>query len=605
MKMKILYLLHLTLINAFVNLNKNSYIHSRSNINNKLYNKNLKRIDDEINKIKLRTNILLKYKQRLLKDITGIDFHNDTVIDSYMNNTFLNDVQKQEDDQDENDQNHDNYEPDNEYGYENKYNDYDLESIPIKSNNPNIKFIFYNPPSRSNKNENQNKKNQNQNEKNKNAKSENFEVIKNNDFKFKDIGGYDLIKEELLQCSDMLINYDKYSKYNVRTPKGLILEGPPGNGKTLLAKGFSGEIDVGFIPVSGSQFQEKYVGVGSARIRELFNLARENVPCIIFMDEIDAIGRKRSGDENAGNEHDSTLNELLVSLDGFKSTNGIFVMGGTNRIDLLDNALLRPGRIDKKIYVGNPDVNTREKIIEIHIKGKPCANINIKQIVEITNGYSGAQIENLLNEAMLYVIRQNREIMTLEDIEITSNKILVGFQSTQHILSDDVLLQVATHEMGHALVGILTKSKKLIKVTINLWSPNTLGFTLFESNTSQLITKDNMICEIMTLLGGRVAEEIMFNSLSTGASHDFIQAKKISEKMVIDYGMSTKMIIPEGSDRYREIIDNEIDSIITLCYQNTKILLMKEKQLLKECSDKLFKDHILREEDIQQIKNKI
>ena len=202
---------------------------------------------------------------------------------------------------------------------------------------------------------------------------------------------------------------------------------------------------------------------------------------------------------------------------------------------------------------------------------------------------------------MLYAIRQNREIMTLDDIEITSNKILVGFQSTQHILSDDVLLQVATHEMGHALVGILTKSKKLIKVTINLWSPNTLGFTLFEPNTSQLITKDNMICEIMTLLGGRISEEIMFNSLSSGASHDFIQAKKIAEKMVIDYGMGQKMIIPEGSERYKEIIDNEIDSIITLCYENTKILLMKEKKLLKECSDKLFKDHILREEDIQKL----
>ena len=597
MKINILYLLHLTLINAFINinLNKNSYIHFPSNT--KLYNKNLKRIDEEINKIKLKANILLKHKQRILKDITGIDFHNDTVIESYMNNTFLKDAQKQEDEQVENNE----YENDNEYGYENKYNDYDidLESIPIKSNNPNIKFIFYNPPSNK-----KNQKNQNEKEKNvnKNKKSENFEVIKNNDFKFKDIGGYDLIKEELLQCSDMLLNYDKYAKYNVRTPKGLILEGPPGNGKTLLAKGFSGEIDAGFIPVSGSQFQEKYVGVGSARIRELFNLARENVPCIIFMDEIDAIGRKRSGDENAGNEHDSTLNELLVSLDGFKSTNGIFVMGATNRIDLLDNALLRPGRIDKKIYVGNPDINTREKIIQIHIKGKPYTNINIKQIVEITNGYSGAQIENLLNEAMLYAIRQNREIMTLDDIEITSNKILVGFQPTQHILSDDVLLQVATHEMGHALVGILTKSKKLIKVTINLWSPNTLGFTLFEPNTSQLITKENMICEIMTLLGGRISEEIMFNSLSSGASQDFIQAKKIAERMIMYYGMGQKMIIPEGSEKYREIIDNEIDSIITLCYENTKILLMKEKKLLKECSDKLFKDHILREEDIQKIK---
>lgn len=573
MKMRLILLIHLlnSCINSSIKSSVNSFllIHKHRSPSC-LYN--LKKVDDELNRLRAKTGMLLRKKQQILKQMTGMNFHNDSDIEAHLNRTFSKAT-----------------------------NDEETEVEEIRSEE--VRFIIMNGFNE------KPKRNKNpflpdfDDDDESDTKSENFEVIKNIDFKFKDVGGHDKIKEELMQCADLLTNYEKYSKFNVRTPKGLILEGPPGNGKTLLAKGFCGEIDVGFIPVSGSQFQEKYVGVGAARVRELFELAKQNVPCIIFMDEIDAIGRKRSGDESK-QDHDSTLNELLVNLDGFKSTNGIFIMGATNRIDLLDDALIRAGRVDKKIYVGNPDKKTREAIIQIHIKGKPH-NMNINHLVDLTNGYSGAQIENLLNEAMLYALRQNREIMTISDIELTSNRILVGFQSTDNIITPEVLAQVATHEMGHALIGIFTKYKKLIKVTINLSSPTSLGFTLFEPNETQLLSRQNMIHEIMTLLGGRVAEELLFHTLTSGATHDFSQAKKFAERMILDYGMGQKAIIPHGSEKYKEILDKEIDDIIMESYYATKSLLQRIEPLLKDCADTLVKEQVLKEEDVQnKIKNK-
>jgi len=434
---------------------------------------------------------------------------------------------------------------------------------------------------------------------NPNPSSENFEVIKQQEFTFKDVGGHDVIKNELMQCSDLLIHPYKYAKYNVRTPKGIILEGPPGNGKTLLAKGFSGELDVGFIPVSGAQFQEKYVGVGASRVRELFDLAKKNVPCIIFIDEIDAIGGKRNHGDSS-QDHASTLNELLVNLDGFKSTNGVFVMGATNRIDLLDSALLRPGRIDKKIYVGNPDEKTRESILRIHLDGKPH-HLDISTLVVMTNGFSGAQIENLLNEAMLFVLRNNRDYITMNDIELISTRILVGLQSTESTVSKDNLYQVAVHEIGHALIGYFTNHKKLIKVMINLWSPTSLGFTLFEPPNSILMTKEGFMYELMILLGGRIAEELICKSITTGASHDFLQAKHIAEKMVIDYGMGNHMLIPHGSDHYRKRIDDEIDTILGDAYNQAKTLLLRVEPLIKMLADVLVKDHLLTHDDITRL----
>ena len=441
---------------------------------------------------------------------------------------------------------------------------------------------------------------------NKNKKSKNFELIFNKDFNFTNIGGYDLIKSELLQCADILLNYTKYEKYNVRIPKGLILEGPPGNGKTILTKAFSGEINVGFIPVSGSQFQEMYVGVGASRVRELFEFAKKNKPCIIFIDEIDAVGRKRSSDtESSTSERDSTLNELLVALDGFKESSGIFLIGATNRIDLLDNALIRPGRVDKKIYVGNPDRKTRKEIINIHLKGKPCSeNINVDKIVEITNGFSGAEIENLLNEAMLLSLRDNREIIDKHDLEIISNRILTGWQITENKLSQEMITQIAIHEIGHALISIFTSYRKIIKVTINLWSPKALGFTLFDESIDNMIsTKEKLIKEIMVLLGGRVAEEIFYgDKISSGAVDDFHRVKNIIQKMVMDYGMGSNLFLPYNSDKYREKIDIEIENIFNEAYEETKYLLNNSKLLIKDCANLLIIENEITED---QIRNKI
>lgn len=427
-------------------------------------------------------------------------------------------------------------------------------------------------------------------------KSEHFEVLKNTGFSFKSVGGHDLIKEELMQCADMLVNHEKYGAYNVRTPKGLILEGPPGNGKTLLAKCFSGEINVAFIAVSGAQFQEKYVGVGASRVRELFELASKHTPCIIFIDELDALCRKRTDDSHA--EHDSTLNELLVNLDGFKSTKGIFIIGATNRADLLDSAMTRPGRIDKKIYVGNPDRNTQEAILNIHLKGKPIDAVSMEDLLSMTQGFSGAQIENFLNEAMLYALRNDRYKMTRSDLEIMANRIHTGYQSTETKISEEHLYQVAIHEMGHVFAALLTKYKKIVKVSINLWSPQCLGFTLFEPSNRVLTTKQELTCELMVLLGGRVAEEIFFSSgISSSASRDIEYVKKIAEQMVLKYGMGER-IYPEGSDEYRKLIDKDIDQLITQSYTRTKKMLSSMQPLIKEMAELLVQKREIKLDEI-------
>ena len=438
-----------------------------------------------------------------------------------------------------------------------------------------------------------------------NSKSKNFQVIKKFSTLFKDVGGYENVKQELMQCVDILRNYQKYKKYNVRIPKGLILEGPPGTGKTLLSKALAGEANCSFIPVSGSDFQEKYVGVGSARIKELFELAKKNIPCIIFIDEIDALGRKRSTDgESSSSERDSTLNSLLVELDGFKNNTGIFLVAATNRIDLLDTALTRPGRIDKKIFIGLPDSNTRKEIIRIHINGKPyCDSIGIEELVEVTEGFSGAQIENLLNEAMLNALRLNKTEFCYKDFDFVLNKMMAGWQPNEHEFTADIIDHIAIHEMGHAVVGLLSKHhSKVSKVIINLSSPKSPGYTVFEGSSSNIYIREALFEHLMILLAGRIAEEVFYDvSVTTGAINDFEEALKLAEKMIIYYGMGNNIIYPSFSEKYKELIDNEVVNLLNDAYKCANVIIRNAKEFIHETSEILKQDKIIKVDGLNEL----
>ena len=444
--------------------------------------------------------------------------------------------------------------------------------------------------------------------KGKQKKSDHFELVEKVPIDFRDVGGYDIVKQELDQCIDLLTNHTKYAKYNVRTPKGLIFEGPPGNGKTLLAKALAGEAQTNFIAVSGAEFQDKYVGVGPAKIRELFKLASENIPCIIFIDEIDALGRMRSRDgESSSAERDNTLNELLVALDGFKNTSGIFVIGATNRADLLDQALLRPGRIDKRIFIGNPDEKTREAIIKIHSRGKPReGDILDSELVDITTGFSGAQIENLLNEAMLNALRYNQPTFNRTDLETVCNKMLVGWQPNEHEFTKDIIDHIAIHEMGHTIVGLLSKHhSKVTKVIINLSAPHSPGYTVFENSNTNIYTRESLFEHLMILLGGRIAEEQFWGiSVTTGAINDFEEVLKLAHKMVTYYGMGQHIIYPRESEKYKEIVDDEISQLIKDAYTFSEFIIERSKDFIYESSEILKEKKIMKIEDLMDLLEK-
>jgi cell division protease FtsH len=445
----------------------------------------------------------------------------------------------------------------------------------------------------------------NKNKKKDNKKSKHFEIVDKSPYSFKDVGGYDSIKSELGQCIDILKNYTKYAEYNVRIPKGLILEGPPGNGKTLLAKALAGEAGTAFITVSGSEFQEMYVGVGSARIRELFDLAKKNIPCIIFIDEIDALGRNRGKDgEMSSAERDNTLNELLVALDGFKTVPGVFVIGATNRADLLDKALLRPGRIDKRIYIGNPDETTRRSIINIYLNGKPReSNIELDSILEMTAGFSGAQIENFLNEAMLLALRYNRTEFSNEDLDSVYNKILAGWQPSEHRFTSDIIDHIAIHELGHAVVGLISKNHaKVTKVVINLSSPTSPAYTIFETANTNIYTREALFEHLMILLSGRIAEEAFYGiSVTTGAINDFEEALKLAEKMIIYYGLGEKIIYPVNSEKYKEMVDNEIANLIQDAYSYAEFIIHNSKEFILEGSELLKEKKAIKADELIDI----
>ena len=438
--------------------------------------------------------------------------------------------------------------------------------------------------------------------------SENFEVVKDSGITFENVGGYHNVKKELDQCIDIISNYTKYAQYNVRVPKGLIFEGPPGNGKTLLAKALAGEAKTSFIPVSGAQFQEKYVGVGSSRIRELFQLARDNIPCIIFIDEIDALGRKRStvDGDTSGNERDSTLNELLVAMDGFHNTSGIFLIGATNRADLLDDALLRPGRVDKRVFIGNPDSETRKHILDIHIQGKPYSpDIVIDDLVENTNGFSGAQIENLLNEAMLLALRENRHQFNTKDLDVVFNKMIAGWQPNEHEFTQAIIDQIAIHELGHAVVGMLSKHHgKMTKVVINLSAPNTPAYTVFENTGSNIVTREALFEHLMILLAGRIAEEVFYGvSVTTGAINDFEEALKLAQKMVCYYGMGKELIYPHISEKYKEKVDAEVEQLIHDAYGYAEFIIRNSKDLIEEGASILKQEQLLKSDTMLELMN--
>ena len=429
-----------------------------------------------------------------------------------------------------------------------------------------------------------------------------FQIFRSRDISFKDVGGYDKIKEELLQTSDILLNYSKYKKFKVRTPKGIIFEGPPGNGKTLLAKAYCGELNISFIPVSGSEFTDKYVGVGAHRIRELFQIANENVPCIVFIDEIDALGRSR-GDQESNSEKDQTLNQLLVSLDGFKDSEGVFVIGATNRVDLLDSALTRPGRIDKNIYFGTPDSDTRKAIIQIHSDGKPMdLSISMDDLVETTGGFSGAQIENLLNEAMLKALREDREIIKSCDIEYVLNRIYAGWQNKESKFSDDIIERIVMHEIGHAIVGFLSQDHaRLSKIVLNLWSPKTPGYTIFEQQDedSNIYTKNGLFTHLMVLLAGRISEEVFFGySVTTGARQDLEQAFALAKSMIVTYGMGKQNIYPDMSDHSKYLIDQEVSKLLVMANDHARIMILKCKHLMQDCASNLKEDKLLKPDQI-------
>lgn len=428
----------------------------------------------------------------------------------------------------------------------------------------------------------------------------------------KDVAGLKEEKEDLQEIVDFLRDPGRFTKVGARIPKGVLLEGPPGTGKTLLAKAIAGEANVPFFSISGSDFVEMFVGVGASRVRDLFEEAKKNAPCIVFIDEIDAVARRRGTGMGGGHdEREQTLNQMLVEMDGFAANAGIIVMAATNRVDILDPAILRPGRFDRKIAVGLPDVGGREAILQVHAKNKPLGdNVDLKQIAQTTAGFTGADLENLLNEAAIVAAKANRCFISQEDIKTAFVKVGIGTERKSRIISDKERKITAYHESGHAILfHVLPDVGPVYSVSIIPTGAGAAGYTMpLPERDDMFMTKGRMLQEIMVSLGGRIAEEIIFDDITTGASSDIKKATQIAKKMVTRYGMSENVGVICYDDDDDEVfigrdlahakahselvsgeIDREIHRIIDECYAKAKALILENSDVLHKSAQLLLK----------------
>lgn len=437
---------------------------------------------------------------------------------------------------------------------------------------------------------------------------------------FEQVAGLREEKEDLQEIVDFLKEPGKYNKVGARIPKGVLLEGPPGTGKTLLAKAVAGEAGVAFFSISGSDFVEMYVGVGASRVRDLFEEAKKNAPCIVFIDEIDAVARRRGTGMGGGHdEREQTLNQLLVEMDGFGVNEGIIVMAATNRVDILDPAILRPGRFDRKVAVCTPDVGGREEILKVHARNKPLAeDVDLKQIAQTTAGFTGADLENLLNEAAINAAKAGKAYLCQEDIRRAFVKVGIGAEKKSRIISDKEKKITAYHESGHAILfHVLPDVGPVYTVSIIPTGQGAAGYTMpLPEKDEMFLTKGQMLQDIMVSLGGRIAEEIIFKDITTGASSDIKRATKVARRMVTRFGMSENIGVICYDDDDDEVfigrdlahakshseavageIDREVKAIIKECYSRAKVIIMEHEQVLHRCAELLLeKEKIGREE---------
>ena len=424
---------------------------------------------------------------------------------------------------------------------------------------------------------------------------------------FKDVAGQDEAKESLQEVVDFLHNPGKYTAIGAKLPKGALLVGPPGTGKTLLAKAVAGEAQVPFFSLSGSEFVEMFVGVGASRVRDLFEDAKKNAPCIVFIDEIDAVARRRGTGMGGGHdEREQTLNQLLVEMDGFGVNEGIIVMAATNRVDILDPAILRPGRFDRKVGVGKPDIRGREEILKVHSKEKPLGDdVDLTRVAQTTAGFTGADLENLLNEAAILAAKQSRRYILQADIDQAFVKVGIGAEKKSRVISEKEKKITAYHETGHAILfHELPDVGPVHTISIIPTGMGAAGYTMPLPEKDEMFnTKSKMLETIMVSLGGRIAEEIIFGDVTTGASQDIKQASAIARAMVTQYGMSEKLgMINYGSDddevfigrdlahtrsygeRVASDIDSEVKRIIDECYAKAKQIILEHEDILHKCS---------------------